>query len=73
MDSNARSSDVGVVTIDRSGEYVVATDSETVVASQGETKADALENLAEALRLHRRPASTDSEELEPAEAPWLFE
>lgn len=50
----------------RSGELWVATDVETGVASQGETRADALENLDEALALHRGEIgdSVDSPEAE---------
>jgi predicted RNase H-like HicB family nuclease len=49
-----------------SGELWVATDVETGVASQGETRADALENLDEALALHRSETgdSIDSPEAE---------
>jgi predicted RNase H-like HicB family nuclease len=49
-----------------SGELWVATDVETGVASQGETRADALENLDEALAFHRADTgdSIDSPEAE---------
>jgi len=40
-----------------SGEWWVATDIETGVASQGETREDALENLDEAVALYRGEAS----------------
>lgn len=51
--------------------YVVATDTETGVTSQGETKAEALENLAEAIRLHERPVPDDIEDPDPSDAPWF--
>jgi len=45
------------------GEWWVATDVETGVASQGETRTEALENLDEAVALHRgeigRPPTDD--------------
>lgn len=71
MDSEVRRPDSEDVTIDRTGKYVVAKDPETGVASQGETKAEALENLAEALRLHDRPVPEDDEDQEPSDAPWF--
>lgn len=43
------------ITVTESDGYVVATDEETGVTSQGETKAEALANLGEALRLYARP------------------
>ena len=59
------------VTLTESDGYIVATDSETGVASQGETKAEALENLAEAIRLHERPVPDDLEDPKPSDAPWF--
>lgn len=47
--------DVDRVTLAEGDVAVVATDEATGVVSQGETKAAALENLAEALRLYHRP------------------
>jgi predicted RNase H-like HicB family nuclease len=49
-----------------SGELWVATDVETEVASQGETRTAALENLDDALALHRGETgdSIDSQEAE---------
>ncbi|WP_425492258.1 type II toxin-antitoxin system HicB family antitoxin [Halovivax gelatinilyticus] len=41
-------------TVTRSDGWFVTTDEDTGVASQGKTKVEALENLAEALRLHLR-------------------
>jgi predicted RNase H-like HicB family nuclease len=47
-----------------SGEWWVATDVDTGVASQGETRADALENLDEALALHRAENGDSIDSLE---------
>lgn len=60
------------VTITESDGYIVARDDTSGVASQGETKAEALANLAEALELHSRPDPEDTE-LTEATAPWLSE
>lgn len=60
------------VTISKSDGWYVAKDEATGVASQGETKAEALVNLADALELHERPVPEDvDEDLEPADAPWF--
>ena len=61
----------GDVTMTQSDGYFVATDDETGVTSQGETKAEALENLADALRLYRRPVSEMEEPDDPSDAPWF--
>lgn len=71
MGSGARAPATDDITIDRTGKYVVAKDPQTGVASQGETKAEALENLAEALRLHERPVPEDEADQEPSNAPWF--
>lgn len=51
------------ITLTRGDEYWVAKDEETGVASQGETRETALENLDEAVALHRgdigRPVTDD--------------
>lgn len=59
------------ITLVESDGYIVATDTETGVTSQGETKAEALENLAEAIRLHDRPVPDDIEDPDPSDAPWF--
>lgn len=60
------------ITITKEGRWYVAKDESSGVASQGETKVEALENLAEALALHTRPEPDESdEEPEPSTAPWL--
>lgn len=58
------------VTITESDGYIVAHDESSGVASQGETKSEALANLAEALELHTRPEPDDVELTEP-DAPWF--
>lgn len=75
MGVQSRPDDNGeTVTVTRNGEWYVATDETTGVASQGETKAEALENLADALDLHTRPEPDEAdEEIEPATAPWFSE
>jgi len=60
------------VRVTESDGYVVARDEGTGVASQGDTKAEALANLAEALELHVRPDSGGVDQKE-ATAPWLTE
>lgn len=42
------------VTLRKSDGWIVARDEETGVSSQGATKADALENLADAIELYER-------------------
>ncbi len=73
MGVQSRGDDNGdTITVSHSGEWYVAKDETTGVASQGKTKAEALGNLAEALQLHSRPVSSDAdEELEPSTAPWF--
>lgn len=73
MDRSARRSpETDEITVRESDGYFVATDEETGVSSQGETKSEALENLADALALYQQPVSErDEEGLEPAEALWF--
>lgn len=59
------------VTITLDGEWYVARDEETGVASQGKSRPEALANLAEALELHERPVPEDEDVDEPSSAPWL--
>lgn len=70
MSSDARDGDAGSVTLQREGDWFVARDEQTGVASQGETRAEALENLAEALELHEEPISTDTGGDAP-DTPWF--
>lgn len=70
MGSNARSPPGNLdIVVTKSDGWFVAEDAETGVASQGKTKVEALENLAEALRLHNEPLPDG--EPEPSDAPWL--
>lgn len=70
--SGARIGDDGpseTVVVTHEGEWFVARDETSGVASQGRTKSEALENLAEALSLHDEGAS-DADADEP-DAPWF--
>lgn len=51
-------------------DYWVALDEETGVASQGETRDQALKNLDEALEVTRNVRESESEAPEP-DAPWF--
>lgn len=64
--------DAGSVQITREGDLYVAKDDATGVASQGETRAEALANLAEAIELHERPIPEDVDATEP-DVPWFSE
>lgn len=64
--------DTTAVTITQEGEWYVARDEASGVASQGDTRATALANLAEALELHEEPLPDDAEATEP-DAPWFSE
>ena len=59
------------VTITQSDGWFVARDESSGIATQGKTKAAALENLADALRLHDRPVAAEKEPTEPSDAPWF--
>ena len=72
MERGARHSPDGdKITVRESDGYIVARDEETGVSSQGETKAAALGNLAEALALYHAPVDEDDDVHEPASAPWF--
>lgn len=62
--------DTTAVTITREDEWYVARDEVSGVASQGETRAKALANLSDALKLHERPLPEDAEPERP-DAPWF--
>lgn len=65
-------SDRETVTISKSDGQFVATDEETGVTSQGETKSEALEMLSDALELYERPVPDEKDEsLDTASAPWM--
>jgi predicted RNase H-like HicB family nuclease len=57
------------VTVSEDGDWYVARDEETGVASQGETRAEAISNLGEALSLHEQPV--DEDEVSEPDAPWF--
>lgn len=68
-----RDNDGEIITVTRNGGWYVAKDDATGVASQGKTKIEALENLAEALELHTRPEPADSDEdVSESTAPWFY-
>ena len=73
MERGARGApDDDKITVRESDGWMVARDEATGVASQGETKVEALERLAEALALYHAPDPEDAEDdLEPASAPWF--
>jgi hypothetical protein len=58
------------VKVTESDGYLVARDEGTGVASQGDTKAEALASLAEALELHARPDPVDADP-GVATVPWF--
>lgn len=66
-----RDAAVGHVTLSESDGYVVATDEETGVTSQGTTRAEALRHLADALALAARPVDEAEDVDAPSDAPWL--
>lgn len=61
--------DTDSITLTREGDWFVAHDERTGVASQGKTRSGALANLAEALQLHEEP--TENAEAEVPETPWF--
>lgn len=69
--SGARPDDAAgeTITVTREGDWYVARDEESGVASQGRSKAAALANLAEALGLHAEDTS-DADAGRP-DAPWF--
>jgi predicted RNase H-like HicB family nuclease len=64
------SRNLGDVSLEREGDIVVATHTDSGVASQSETEVEALQNLAEALELHNEPVPDDAEGSEP-DTPWF--
>jgi predicted RNase H-like HicB family nuclease len=62
--------DLGDVDLEEEDGIVVATHTDSGVASQGETEAEALGNLAEALRLHAEPIPDDVGTDVP-DTPWF--
>lgn len=68
MSSRASAPDSSI-TISRDGEWYVAKDEDTGVTSQGETRAEALANLSEAIELYNEPV--DEDEVSTPDAPWF--
>lgn len=66
-----RQPDAEEITVRKSDGLFVARDENTGVSSQGETKSEALENLAEALSLYDEPVPEDEDVSEPVSAPWF--
>jgi predicted RNase H-like HicB family nuclease len=62
--------DGSVITITRSDEWFVIRDEEAGITTQGETRAEAIENLADAIALQERDPGDDTEP-EPSDAPWF--
>jgi len=58
------------ITLEVSDGWFVITDEESGVTTQGKTKSEALENLADALRLHKE-SEADENDIEPSNAPWF--
>lgn len=71
MATGAGGETVSEIKVTRSDGKYVARHVESSVVSQGDTQAEALANLAEALALHYREVPEDAEEPEPSDAPWL--
>jgi len=64
-----KGSDDDTVTVSRGEQCYVARDESSGIASQGETKAEALQNLAEALELAEEPVEDEADDL--SDAPWF--
>lgn len=62
--------DEASITITKSDGWFVVHDQVTGVTTQGETRSEALENLADAIPLHEDDPEEDVEP-EPADAPWF--
>jgi predicted RNase H-like HicB family nuclease len=62
--------DGSVITITRSDGWFVIRDEEAGITTQGETRAEAIENLADAIALQERDPEDDADP-EPSDAPWF--
>lgn len=71
MGVQSRNPNGDTVVVTKGDNWYVATDEDTGIASQGETKAAALANLAEALELAERPVPEGEDPVEESDAPWL--
>jgi len=58
------------ITIEQEDDWYVITDHETGVTTQGKTKTEAIENLAEAIELNKE-AQADQRLIPDSDAPWL--
>ena len=72
MSATHAEDDSDTITVSRgeSTDLYVARDEATGVVSQGETKVEALANLADALELYYRSDNEDADP-EPSTAPWF--
>ena len=71
MSADSRNPEGETIVVTKSNNWFVAKDEESGIASQGQTKADALSNLAEALALADQPVSEEDDVQEESSAPWL--
>lgn len=60
-----------LITIRRSDGWFVARHEASSIASQGETRGEALANLADAIDLYQEPVQEEDDAAEPATAPWF--
>lgn len=58
------------ITVWQEDEWCLAKDQQTGITTQGETRAAALHNLAEAIELHAKPIPEDLD-IEVPNAPWF--
>jgi predicted RNase H-like HicB family nuclease len=58
-----------LITVTHEDDWYAAKDEKTGVASQGETRAEAISNLGEALSLHEQPV--DEADIPEPDAPWF--
>lgn len=71
MSAESRNPEGETIVVTKSDNWFVAKDEESGIASQGQTKADALSSLAEALALADQPVSEEDDVQEESSAPWL--
>ena len=71
MSADSRNPEGETIVVTKSNNWFVAKDEESGIASQGQTKADALSNLAEALALADQPVPEEDDVQEESSAPWL--
>jgi len=71
MSVDSQNPDGDTIVVTKDDDLFVAKDTESGIASQGQTKSEALVNLAEALELAERPVSEDEDVEDESTAPWL--